>query len=194
MPEATETENTEAEAEVEHTINSEMLAAIKQHKPNFRSQREGEEDIKYIERFLQAVADVPDELYNALSAEAQAWFAEAAKISNAQGTPLPPEGFVSNYKPKPAKEAKKKLITRERPQKPVKTTGAVTMGTLIRRAIIDNRNISVQDLETMLSANGFTDIKRSTVFSFQRGSLDTLKVAEAMGRFMWPAEQVAAAD
>jgi hypothetical protein len=193
MPEATETENTEAEAEVEHTINSEMLAAIKQFKPSFRAQGVNEEDEKYITRFLQAVADVPDELYNALSPEALDYFAEAAKISNAQGTPSPPEGFVSNYKPKPAKEAKKKLITRERPQKPVKTVGP-TMGTLIRRAIIDNRNISVQDLETMLAANGFTDIKRSTVFSFQRGSLDTLKVAEAMGRFTWPAGQAAAAD
>jgi hypothetical protein len=169
----------------EHTVYTELFAAIRQHKPTFRAQRESDTDADHIERVLQAIADVPDEIYNALSAEAQNWFARAAETANAGGVPAPPDGFVSGYKPKQPKAAKKKLITRERPQKAQKALGP-TMGTLIRRAIIDNRHATVQDLEAMLAANGFTDIKRSTVFSFQRGSLDTLRVAEAMGRFYWP--------
>lgn len=185
-------QSTTAETDsADNTVCGELLSAIKQHKPNFRAQRANETDDQYIEHVLQAIADVPDEIYNALSAEAQAWFAEAAAVANASGNPAPPDGFISAFHPKQPKPAKKKLITRERPTKPVKTVGP-TMGTLIRRAIIDNRNISVQELEAMLAQNGFTDIKRTTVFSFQRGSLDTLKVAELMGRFSWPAEQSAA--
>jgi hypothetical protein len=171
----------EAEVETIETVCDELLAAIRQHKPKFRPQKETESDAEYIERVLQAIADIPDEIYNKLSPEALQWFAQAAETTNAGEQAEPPDGFVSAFKPK-KEPTPKKLITRE---KPVKETPP-TMGALIRRAIIDNRDISVQDLETMLAAAGFTDIKRTTVFSFQRGSLDTLKVAEQMGRFSWP--------
>lgn len=187
---APEAETVNGAAEIT-SVCGEVLAAIKQHKPSFRAQRETEGDNEFIERMLQAIADVPDEIYNGLSPEAQAWFAQAAEVTNGGGEPPSPAGFVSGFKPKQPKQAKKKLITREKPTKPVKATGP-TMGHLIREAIINNRNISVQDLETMLAQNGFTDIKRTTVFSFQRGSLDTLKVAEEMGRFAWPEQQAAA--
>jgi len=172
-------------------VSAELLKACQEHKPNFKAQRENEADAAFVERVLTAIADVPDEIYNALSPAAKDWFAAAADAANAGGEPAAPEGFQSAYRPKTPKQAKKKLITREKPQKPVKVTGP-TMGALIRRAIINDRNISVQDLESMLAAHGFTDIKRTTVFSFQRGSLDTLKVAEEMGRFSWPPEQAAA--
>jgi len=174
-------------------VSAELLKACQEHKPNFKAQRENEADASYIERVLTAIADVPDEIYNALSPAAKDWFAAAAETANAGGEPAAPEGFRSAYRPKQPKQAKKKLITREKPQKPLKVTGP-TMGALIRRAIINDRNVSVQDLESMLAQNGFTDIKRTTVFSFQRGSLDTLKVAEEMGRFHWPPEQQAAAQ
>lgn len=176
---------TEAPAPEIHTVYDELVAAIQQHRSSFRTQRDDETDAAYVVRLLHAIADVSDPIYEALSPQAQQWFAQAAAAANAQGHPSPPEGFVTNYTPKQPKAKKKKLIERK-PAKPDRTTSP-TMGLLIRRAIINDRNISVQALENMLAANGFTDIKRSTVFSFQRGSLDTLKVAEAMGRFAWPA-------
>jgi len=162
------------------TVCDELVNAIRQHKPNFRLQRETETDPEFVERVLQAVADIPDDIYNTLSQPALDWFADAANIANNGGEPPAPAGFLSGFKPKTPK-GKKKLIER----KSAKQAGP-TMGKLIRQAIIDNKDITVADLETMLAANGFTDIKRTTVHSFQRGSLDTLKVAEEMGRFAWP--------
>jgi len=162
------------------TVCDELLIAIRQHKPNFRLQRENEADPEFVERVLQAIADIPDEIYDTLTQPALDWFAQAAEIANTGGEPPAPDGFVSGFKPKQPKE--KKLITREK--KSTKSAG-LTMGKLIRQAIITDKDVSVQDLEAMLAQNGFTDIKRTTVFSFQRGSLDTLKVAEEMGRFSW---------
>jgi len=167
------------------SVCDELVNAVRQHKPNFKLQRETEIDSEFVERVLQAVADVPDEIYNELSQPALDWFAQAAEIANAGNEPPAPAGFVSGFKPKEA-VGRKKLIER----KPTKQS-APTMGKLIRMAIIDNKDVTVQDLEAMLAQNGFTDIKRTTVHSFQRGSLDTLKVAEEMGRFAWPAAPVA---
>jgi hypothetical protein len=81
----------EPEPEADMTVYEEMLDAAKQVD---RTIKEGKNDQDYLKTLIVALADVPDDVFNQMSDEAQEWFNEATDAVN-DHNPIPlPDGYT----------------------------------------------------------------------------------------------------
>ncbi len=153
-------------------------------KKKFPAQARTEEDQAFFARLLGHIAEVPQEQFDAIPVPAQEWFNNSGEAFNAQQPVTAPEGFESNFKPKATKAgpAPKEALAADAGGRGRKRADN-TAGRTIRRALIENQAITLDDLKGLLNAAGFTEVKEATIGSYRADTLETLRVAAEMQKF-----------
>jgi hypothetical protein len=171
------------------TVYEEILEALKNE--DFLPWEEGEDAQSYLLRLIGAVSELPNEKWEALSQEAQDWFNTAGEAVNNEEPAPPPPGFGFT-KPEQKKGRKKSRSSRkessengEKPEKrkePRKTTPGLPTIRTIRKMIIENPTLSLNDLDEMTKSLG-KEYSRKTLDLVRKSTLTMIAVAKETGHW-----------
>lgn len=163
------------------SVYDEMLTAAGK---DFEKQAPTETATDYVTRLLKTVSEVDIEHFDAMSPEAQEWHNETAKKIMAGVAFDNPEGFVDAYVPTataPKRRGRKakdpNTAPAEKSTEPkVRKRAEKTVGSVIRVAVIKNRKITTNEVRAVLMAEGFKDVKDTTVASYMHDTAETLRI------------------
>lgn len=194
----------------EKTIHAELFEAASADKSEkFKGRGKSETLADYLARLVERIAEVPQEVFDTMSQEAQTWYNEAVDLLNEEKElPVPPgmdiEGETevkSSTRKAPAKgkadkaekkakepKAKKEKVVKVPKEKlvglaRVRPREGASIGRTIRAALIEDQSLSADDLRAALDKAGFKDVNKSTISTMTADILRTLYVAADMGKF-----------
>lgn len=185
-------------------VHQALLEAAQAHIPpgkkKFAPRAKSEALPAYLTRLVERIAEVPQEMFDAMPEPAQAWFNKSAEDLNERRDLTAPEGIDPDPAPasKPAKEpaaAKPAADPKPAAERAPRKRAEMTAGKLIRLSLIEDQSLTVDQIKAKLEAAGFKDTKDGTISSYRADTLDTLRLAASVNKFEpnpKPAEAAAA--
>ena len=171
---------------------------VEEGKKKFRIQAVNEQDANFFTRLVEKALTVPQPIFDALPEDAQLWACDVGTEMQAAAenkTEMPaitaPPGFVSRFQAKegaeakPPKEKKVKAVKEPVPPKEKKERlpDENSMGTIIKRALINDLSTNADTLRSLLENAGHKDVKASSISTYRTDTLATLRLVIDMGKF-----------
>jgi hypothetical protein len=185
------------------TTHAELFAAAQKHmiegKKKFAAQSKKETGPSYLTRLLEHTSEIPEATFDEFSDEAKKWYADAAEAFNSKTDIPAPEGFTSVFATPVEKPAKAEGEAAEKTEKLAKAEKAPTaekgprkvrehnpnsIGAVLRRAVIADQSISVDEAIELLKTKGHAEPSRVSVSSYVGDIKETLRIAAEMEVFV----------